>query len=105
MSVAGHRDRTLIGGLAVALIVIFARPIEQYATMLAREAEARTGLALAPALLILTLAFIFHALSKRQDAKAEKTAAESLAHEAATRALELERLVNFGESLARALDI
>jgi len=105
MSLVGHRDRTLIGGLAVALIVIFARPIEQYAIMLAREAEMRTGLALAPALLILSLAFVFHSISKRQDAKAEKTAAEALANEAASRALELERLVNFGESLARSLDV
>src|SRR6185503_14988773 len=105
MSVVDHRDRTLIGGLAVAVIVILARPIEHYAITFAREAENRTGLALAPALLILTLAFVFHAYSKRQDARAEAAAAEALAQEAETRAVELERLVNFGESLARSLDL
>jgi diguanylate cyclase (GGDEF)-like protein len=105
MSIVGHRDQTLIGGLAVALIVIFARPIEHYAITFAREAETRTGLALVPALLILTLAFVLHSVSKRQDAKVDRTAAETLAQEAANRALELERLVNFGESLARALDV
>ncbi|HYM22361.1 MAG TPA: diguanylate cyclase [Vicinamibacterales bacterium] len=105
MGVVGHRDRTLIGGLAVALIVIFARPIEHYAITFAREAEGRTGLALAPALLILTLVYIFHEQRKRQDARAEALAAEALAHEAEARAGELERLVNFGESLARSLDL
>ncbi|HEV3139734.1 MAG TPA: hypothetical protein VGY57_04430, partial [Vicinamibacterales bacterium] len=105
MGVVGHRDRTLIGGLAVALIVIFARPIEHYAIMFAREAEGRSGLALAPALLILTLVYLFHAQGKRQDARAEAAAAEALALEAEARAIELERLVNFGESLARSLDL
>jgi len=105
MGLVGHRDRTLIGGLAVALIVIFARPIEHYAITFAREAEGRSGLALAPALLILTLVYIFHAQSKRQDARAEASAAEALAHEAEARAVELERLVNFSEALARSLDL
>src|SRR5258707_1232386 len=90
MGVVGHRDRTLIGGLAVALVVIFARPIEHYAIMLAREAEGRTGLALAPALIVLTLFYIFHAQGKRQDARAEAAAAEALANEAEARAIELE---------------
>ena len=105
MGVVGHRDRTLIGGLAVALLVIFARPIEHYAVTFAREAEATSGLALVPALIILTLVFVFHAQNKRQDARAEAAAAAALAQEAEARAQELERLVNFGEALARSLDL
>src|SRR5258708_1460820 len=105
MGVVGHRDRTLIGGLAVALLVIFARPIEHYAVTFAREAEATSGLALVPALIILTLVFVFHAQNKRQDARAEAAAAAALAQEAEARAQELERLGNFGEALPRSLDL
>src|ERR1700757_1492310 len=96
MGVVGHRDRTLIGGLAVALGVIFARPIEHYGIIFAREAEGRAGRALAPALIVLTLFYIFHAQGKRQDARAEAAAAAALAQEAETRAEELERLGDFG---------
>ena len=105
MGIVGHRDRMLIGGLAVALIVIFERPIEHYAITFAREAEMRSGLALAPALLVLTLVFIFHAQSKRHEARAEAVAAEASAREAEARASELERLVGFSESLTRSLDL
>ena len=53
MKYVGNHDRLLLGGLAVALVVVFAKPI-QYLLDLAREVEAGLGLSLLPALIILT---------------------------------------------------
>lgn len=67
--------------------------------------EISTGLALVPALIILTVAVLFHQRSRRQQAKALAAAAEADARQAETRAVELERLVNFGQALGRSPDI
>ena len=104
MKVVNQQDRVLIGGLAVALIVVFARPI-QYLLDLARDVERSSGLALMPALLILLGVFFFHQQGKRQESKAQAAAAEADASQAEARAVEMERLVTFGQGLGRALEV
>jgi diguanylate cyclase (GGDEF)-like protein len=105
MNLVGRQDRLLLGGLAVAVIVVFARPIERYGLSLAREAERSSGLALVPALLILTAVLLFHQQGKRQQARMRAAAAEAEAREADARTAEMERLVNFGQALGRSLDL
>src|SRR6185312_17086653 len=104
MNLIRPRDRMLIAGLAVALIVVFSR---QVLTLIdrAREVERASGLGLIPALLILIVVFLFHQQGKRQEAKAQAAAAEAGAHAAESRADEMERLVTFGQALGRSLDI
>jgi diguanylate cyclase (GGDEF)-like protein len=104
MNLVTRQDRVLLGGLAVALIVVFAKPI-RYLLDLAREVERSSGLALVPALIILTAVFVFHLQGKRQEAKARAAAAEADARLAGTRAAEMERLVTFGQTLGRSLDL
>jgi diguanylate cyclase (GGDEF)-like protein len=104
MNLVSQQDRVLIGGLIVALIVVFARPI-QYLLDLAREVERSSGLSLLEALLILTVVFLFHQQGKRQEAKAQAAAAEADASQAQARAAELEQLVTFGQGLGRALEL
>lgn len=104
MNLMARQDRVLLGGLALALIVVFARPI-RYLLEMAREVERTSGLALLPALIILTVVFLFHQQGKRQEAKAQAAAAEAEARLADARAAELEWLVTFGQALGRALDL
>src|SRR5471032_3135526 len=104
LKVVNQQDRVLIGGLALALLVVFARPI-QYLLDLARDVERSSGLALMPALLILIGVFFFHQQGKRQESKAQAAAAEADASQAEARAVEMERLVTFGQGLGRALEL
>ena len=104
MNLVGRQDRVLLASLAVALIVVFARPI-RYLLDLARDVEQSSGLALMPALIILTVVFFFHQQGKRQEAKAQAAAAEADARQAAARVAEMERLVLFGQALGRSLDV
>ena len=104
MSAIGRQDRVLVAGLAVAVIVVFAKPI-RHLIDLAREVEQSSGLALIPALLILTIVFLFHQQTKRQEAKARAAAAEAEAREASARANAMERVVFFGQALGRPLDL
>ena len=104
MNLVGRQDRVLLASLAVALIVVFARPI-RYLLDLARDVEQSSGLALVPALIILTVVFFFHQQGKRQEAKAHAAAAEADARQAQSRATEMERLVLFGQALGRSLDV
>jgi diguanylate cyclase (GGDEF)-like protein len=104
MNLVTRQDRVLLGGLAVALVVVFARPL-RYLLEVAREVERSTGLALVPALIILAAVFVFHLQGKRQEAKALAIAAEADARRADTRAAEMERLVTFGQALGRSLDL
>ena len=104
MNFVERQDRVLLGGLAVAMIVLFARPI-RYLLDLARDVERSSGLALVPVLIILMGLFLFHQQSKRLEAKSRAAAAEAAALQAGTRATEMERLVNFGQALGRSLDL
>jgi hypothetical protein len=102
MNLIVWRDRALVAGLAVALIVVFVRPI-RHLLDLARDVERNSGLALVPALIILTGVFLFHQQGRRQEAGAQAAAAAAL--EAEGRASEMERLVNFSPALGRSLDL
>jgi diguanylate cyclase (GGDEF)-like protein len=104
MNLMAPQDRVLLGGLAVAVIILFARPI-RHLLDLTQEVERSSGLALTPALLILAAVFLFHQQGKRQDSKARTAAAQADATQAEARAAEMERLVTFGQALARALDM
>ena len=103
MKVAGRNDLVLLGGLAVALFVIFSQALEQLLDVV-REIEESRGLRLLPALLILATVFIFHQLRKRHEMHAEALGASAAARQATERAAEMERLVSFGHALARSLD-
>lgn len=104
MNLVNPQDRVLLAGLAVAMIVVFARPI-RYLLDLARDVEESSGLALVPALIILTVVFFFHQQGKRLEAKTQAAAAEADAVQAQARAAEMERLVTFGQALGRSLDV
>jgi diguanylate cyclase (GGDEF)-like protein len=106
MNLVPRQDRLLVAGLALAVpIIVFARPIEHWIIGVAREAESRSGLALVPALVVLGAAFIVHQWSKRFEAKTQASTAEAAATLAHARASEMERLVTFGQGLARSLDL
>ena len=104
MNFVARQDRVLLGGLAVAMIVLFARPI-RYLLDVARDVEQSSGLALVPVLIILTGVFLFHQQGKRLEAKARALAAEADARLAGNRATEMEGLVTFGQALGRSLDL
>ena len=104
MNLLGRQDRVLLVGFAVAMVVVFARPI-RYLLDLAREVEESSGLALVPALIILTVVFFFHQQAKRHEAKTQAAAAKAGAVQAEARASEMERLVTFGQALGRSLDL
>ena len=104
MNLIRPQDRLLIAGLAVALIVVFARQ-ELILIDRAREVERTSGLGLIPALLILVVVFLFHQQGKRQEAKAQAAASQAGAAIAEARAEEMERLVTFGQALGRSLDL
>jgi diguanylate cyclase (GGDEF)-like protein len=103
MNLVARQDRVLLVGLAVALVVVFAKPI-RYLLDLASEVEKSSGLALVPALIILTVVFVVHQQGKRREARTRATMAEADAQEAGLRASEMERLVTFGQALGRSLD-
>jgi len=103
MRLIRRQDAFLLAGLAAALIIVFSAPISRMLDY-ARDMERQTGLALLPALIVLTLIYVFHQLGKRHESQAHAAAAEAATREAERRAAELERLVAFGHSLARSLD-
>ncbi len=103
MALFRRQDALLIGGLTAAVVIIFAAPITRLLDY-AREIERQSGLALLPALLLLTGIFIVHQLRKRYEMQAQAVAAVAAKREAEARSLELERLVSLGHALARSLD-
>ena len=102
MRVIGRQDPLLFAGLAFALLVVFQQSI-QHVLDAAGEVEQTYGVALRPALLILTVMFIFHQYAKRREMKAEAAAAATEASLATARAVELEQLMTFGQALSRTL--
>ncbi len=98
-----RQDTVLVAGLIGAVIIAFAAPI-MHALDYIRQVEAQTGLALSPALLLLTTVFIFHQLRKRHEMDEAASAAVAAKKEAEARARELERLVGLGQALSHALD-
>jgi diguanylate cyclase (GGDEF)-like protein len=103
MKLFGRQDLLLIGALTTALIVIFSTPISRMLDY-AREIERQSGLTLIPALVLLTVAFLFHQYRRNHQDQAKAAAAEMATRAAQHRADELERLVTFGQALGRSLD-
>lgn len=102
MRILGRHDPLLFAGLTVALLVIFQRSI-QLGLDVARDVEETYGVALMPALLILTVMSVFHQQANRREIRAQAAAAASEARLAHARAEELEELMRFGQALARVL--
>ena len=102
--VSGRHDSLLLAGLTFALLVIF-QPSIQYGLEIAREIERHYGVALVPALVILSVMFIFHQQANRREMKSEAARAATEADLARAWAEELEHLMLFGQALARALSI
>ena len=103
MKLFGRQDLLLIGALTAALIVIFSSSISRMLDY-AREIERQSGLTLMPALVLLTVAFLFHQYRRNHQDQAKAAAAEMATKAAQHRAEELERLVGFGQALGRSLD-
>ncbi len=104
MRVIGRHDPVLFAGLAFALLIVFQRSIQQ-ALDATRELEHTYGVALLPALLILTVMFVFHQYAKRREVRAEAKTASLEAALARARATEMEHLMSFGQDLARSVSI
>ena len=89
--------------ITVAVFAIFSRPLGVLLDY-AHDLDQGRGLQLLPGLVILTGAFFFHQFRKRQEMRAKAAAAAAEARLATERATEMERLVTFGQALARSLD-
>jgi diguanylate cyclase (GGDEF)-like protein len=104
LRILGRHDSLLLAGLTFALLVVF-QPSVQYVLDVAQEIERHYGVALVPALVILSVMFIFHQQANRREMRAEAASAASEASLARARAQELEHLMLFSQALARALSI
>jgi diguanylate cyclase (GGDEF)-like protein len=102
LRIRGRYDSLLLVGFAAALLLIFERSV-QYGLDVARDIERIYGVALLPALFILTIMFMFHEVAKRREATAEAAAAAVEATVARVRMVELENLMRFGHALAGSL--
>jgi len=72
--VAGRHDSLLLAGFTFALLVIFQRSL-QYLLTVANDIERMYGVALIPALLILTVMFVFHLQANRREVRADAATA------------------------------
>ena len=102
MRLFGRNDIVLLGCLAVALFVLFNRPLQEGFDFV-REVEETYQVRLLPALLILVGTFIFHQYRKREEVRTAALASAASAQEATARAEEMERLIAFGQAIARSL--
>ena len=104
MRLIDRNDLFLLIGLTVALFTIVSRPLGLVVDY-AREADHSFGLQLVPGLVILAVVFMFHQVRKRHESRAEALAAAAEARQATVRAVEMERLVGFGQALGQALTL
>jgi diguanylate cyclase (GGDEF)-like protein len=102
--VAGRHDSLLLAGFTFSLLVVFQRSF-QYLFNVAGDIERTYGVALIPALLILTVMFVFHMSANRREMRIEAMTAAREADLARARTRELEQLMIFGQALSRALTI
>ena len=102
MRLFGRNDIVLLGFLALALFVLFNRPLQEGFDFV-REIEETYQVRLLPALLILVGTFIFHQFRKRQEVRSAAIASAAAAAGATARAEEMERLIAFGQAIARSL--
>jgi diguanylate cyclase (GGDEF)-like protein len=102
--VSGRHDSLLLAGFTLALLVIFQRSF-QFLFQVASDIERAYGVALIPALLLLSVMLVFHLTANRREVRAEAAAAGREAEVARARARELEHLMAFGQTLSRALTV
>lgn len=102
--VTGRHDSLLLAGFAFALLVIFQRSL-QFLFTVASDIERTYGVALIPALLILSVMFVFHLSANRREMRAEALTASKEAALARARTRELEHLMTFGQALSRTLSV
>ncbi len=98
-----EHDAILIGGLVLALLVLFVEPLQR-AFVIVRDLEHSTGTALMPALVVLLAALMFNQQRKRHTALLDQQAIAATLRATDERARDLERLVAFGHATADALD-
>ena len=103
MRLIGRHDVVLLGGFGLALFVVFSPMLESVLDYVRAVDEAR-GLRLLPGLIVLASVLAFQQLRKRQEIRTEAVGAAAAARLATERAVEMERLVTFGQALARSLD-
>jgi diguanylate cyclase (GGDEF)-like protein len=102
--VAGRHDSVLLAGFTFALLLVFQRSL-QYLFNVANDIERTYGVALIPALLILSVMFVFHMHANRREMHVEAITAGREAELARARTRELEHMMAFGQALSRALTI
>jgi diguanylate cyclase (GGDEF)-like protein len=102
MRLFGRNDIVLLGTLAIALWVVFSQPLQQVFEFV-RDIEDTYQVRLLPALMILVGMFVFHQYRKREEVRLSARTAASAAELATTRAEEMERLIAFGQAIARSL--
>ncbi len=103
MKIFGRQDFLLIAALTTALIIVFSSSISRLFDW-ARETERQTGLTLMPALVLLLAVYFIHQFRRRNEMQAQADAAQVSTREVQHRAADLERLIQFGQSLGNALD-
>lgn len=103
MRLVGRYDLYWLVVVTVAVFAIFSRPLG-VALDYAHELDQSRDLRLLPGLVVLSGAFLFHQLRKRHEMRAEAIASATEARLATERAAEMERLVGFGQALAKTLD-
>src|SRR5882757_3642439 len=104
LRVSGRHDSLLLAGFAFALLVVFQRSL-QFLFHVASDIERTYGVALIPALLILSVMFAFHMYGNRREMRAEAATAAREADSARARTRELETLMAFGQALSRSLTV
>lgn len=97
-------DGSLAFGLIAAAAVVFQQPL-RFVLNVASAVEQEYNLDLLPALVVLTVTFVFHQYRKRQESRAAAQAAEAAARIEHERASALAELVTFCRSLANALEL
>jgi diguanylate cyclase (GGDEF)-like protein len=102
MRLFGRNDIVLLGGLAVALFVLFSQPL-QHLFDFVREIEDTYKVQLLPAFMILVALYSFHQMRKREEVRVAAMASARAAEEATARSEEMERLIAFGQAIARSL--
>jgi diguanylate cyclase (GGDEF)-like protein len=102
MRLFGRNDIVLLGGLAVALFIVFSQPLGKMFDFVA-EIEDTYQVQLLPAFMILVALYSFHQVRKREEVRVAALASASAAAEATARAEEMERLIAFSQAIARSL--
>jgi diguanylate cyclase (GGDEF)-like protein len=104
MRLISRNDLLLLLGLAVALHLALSGPLAQ-ALDYVNEIDRQLGFRFLPGLVVLAGVYIFHQQRKRHEMRERALRAAAEAQQATERAVDMERLVAFGEALARSLDL